>query len=316
MVNVKYKIGRELLYGLGPCHAAILAARRTIHKVLLHEKFIKEAPKRGAYREIMSVCAEKGMNVQFTDTNNLNRIVKGHHKRSHSHQNILLETSKLDFAGKITSFDAKEYNPGNPPLWVVINKIQDPMNLGAVIRSAVYFGVDRMVAQKAETCPLTPVVSKASAGAMEWMPVFNVYSIPTFLSQQLQKGWRVLGTVSDNDSLISDAKCQQVSELSLDQPTVLVIGNEGFGLDDEITSLCSNFLTIPSVTDLPPGLDSLNVSVATGVMLHSLAGHRRATRLGDSLMAEREIRQPPVIVDKDNVDDMPSMRQQRAVNVD
>ncbi|XP_073875166.1 rRNA methyltransferase 1, mitochondrial isoform X7 [Macaca fascicularis] len=123
------------------------------------------------------------------------------------------------------------------------------------------------------SCPLTPVVSKASAGAMEVMDVFSTDDLTGFLQTKAQQGWLVAGTVGcprAEDPQSSEIPITSCLEFPWDRPTLLVLGNEGSGLSQEVQASCQLLLTILPRRQLPPGLESLNVSVAAGILLHSI----------------------------------------------
>uniref|UniRef100_A0A9L0SPT2 Mitochondrial rRNA methyltransferase 1 n=1 Tax=Equus caballus TaxID=9796 RepID=A0A9L0SPT2_HORSE len=156
-------------------------------------------------------------------------------------------------------------------------------------RTSQFFGLDgsswtpcattRSTRASAWSCPLTPVVSKASAGAVEVMDVFSTDDLAGFLQVKARQGWLVAGTVGcpgPETSLSSEMPITSCLEFVWDQPTLLVLGNEGSGLSQEVQASCQVLLTILPGRQLPPGLESLNVSVATGILLHSICSQRKA----------------------------------------
>ncbi|XP_019856964.1 PREDICTED: rRNA methyltransferase 1, mitochondrial-like isoform X3 [Amphimedon queenslandica] len=142
-------------------------------------------------------------------------------------------------------------------LWLLLYHVQDPMNFGAIIRSAYFFGVDRILVTNKSSCPLSPVVSKSSAGAMEMLSIHSISDVISLLKVAADKGW---------DILASDHK--------VIRPTMLIVGNEGHGLTKEVCSCCTKLLTINPKRSLSPGFDSLNVSVATGILLNTLYNNK------------------------------------------
>ncbi|EMP37710.1 Dehydrogenase/reductase SDR family member 11 [Chelonia mydas] len=182
------------------------------------------------------------------------------------HQGVCLEATPLHFRS-LEEAEASHVGVatglGTQLIWLVLEQIQDPMNLGAVLRSAHFLGVDRVVTSQKDSCPLTPTVSKASAGAMEVLEVYSTDNLQRFLKAKTEEGWEVIGTVSKSE--VED-KVPVISclEFHWNKPTVLVLGNEGYGLSSETQSLCHRMLIIPPGRTLQPGIESLNVSVATG----------------------------------------------------
>ena len=112
---------------------------------------------------------------------------------------------------------------GAPPLWVALDEVVDPQNLGAVLRSARFLGVTGMAVCGRNSSPLNGTVSKASAGAMEAIVVHQVGAMQRFLARAAEEGWEVIGAAAEHYAA-------DVSSLTLRKPTILVMGNEGAGL--------------------------------------------------------------------------------------
>ncbi|KAF6095509.1 mitochondrial rRNA methyltransferase 1 [Phyllostomus discolor] len=153
----------------------------------------------------------------------------------------------------------------------------------------------RSTRASAWSCPLTPVVSKASAGAMEVMDVFFTDDLDNFLQARARQGWLVAGTVGCPGPEISPSSGVPITsclEFLWDRPTLLVLGNEGSGLSPEVQASCQLLLTILPGRQLPPGLESLNVSVAAGILLHSICSQRKSIpeegKRGQLLQGPRE----------------------------
>ncbi|XP_023558875.1 rRNA methyltransferase 1, mitochondrial isoform X2 [Octodon degus] len=193
------------------------------------------------------------------------------------HQGVCMEVTPLR---PRPYTEAGEAGPSGDPqqLWLALEGLQDPRNLGAVLRTAHFLGVDKIITSRRNSCPLTPVVSKASAGAVEVMDVFSTDDLTGFLQAKAQQGWLVAGTVSSpvpEISQSSEIPITSCREFLWDRPTLLVLGSEGSGLSQEVQASCQLLLTILPGRQLPPGLESLNVSVATGILLHSICSQRK-----------------------------------------
>ncbi|XP_048468526.1 rRNA methyltransferase 1, mitochondrial [Rhincodon typus] len=108
------------------------------------------------------------------------------------------------------------------------------------------------------------------------MTVYCTSSLPQVLKAKGAQGWQIVGTVgkSTEASFIPVIPC---TEFQWSQRTILVLGNEGFGLSDDVSSLCHAMLTIPAGRGLQPGIESLNVSVAAGILLHCISSRRMKT---------------------------------------
>ncbi|PNI47495.1 MRM1 isoform 2 [Pan troglodytes] len=113
---------------------------------------------------------------------------------------------------------------------------------------------------------------------MEVMDVFSTDDLTGFLQTKAQQGWLVAGTVgcpSTEDPQSSEIPIMSCLEFLWERPTLLVLGNEGSGLSQEVQASCQLLLTILPRRQLPPGLESLNVSVAAGILLHSICSQRK-----------------------------------------
>ncbi|XP_066915302.1 rRNA methyltransferase 1, mitochondrial-like isoform X2 [Clytia hemisphaerica] len=213
----------------------------------------------------MEEMRSKDIKVVYKSKDLMNRI-----SGNQLHQSIILSTSTLNYK----QLTKKEIKPSSDKsFWLALDRVQDPMNLGAIIRTASYFGVEKLIVTEKNSCALSPVVSKASSGAMEWNPVHATPSMKNFLKTAVSNGFMIYGTqCSDKDSESRIINCQAVR---LDKPCILVLGNEGSGLDEETESMCHHLINIQSSANTPNTLDSLNVSVAAGILLHALSSNRK-----------------------------------------
>ncbi|KAJ3101723.1 hypothetical protein HK100_004492 [Physocladia obscura] len=173
-----------------------------------------------------------------------------------------------------------------PPLWLALDNLTDPQNLGAIIRTCRFFSVDGIVATSSS--PITTAsCSKASAGAVEsFETLYTTRSLPAFLAESRANGWSVYGTdlaaQQRRGAVVMNCwdrrRVQEVHENGVRKPVLLVMGSEGSGIGKAVSNQCDAHLVIPSGfganadggVDNDGGLDSLNVSVATGILISSL----------------------------------------------
>ncbi|NWT62043.1 MRM1 methyltransferase, partial [Erythrocercus mccallii] len=267
--------GSEILFGLAPCRLALARARRALFRLFLKEER-RGGPGRPLRAELALQAAARGLPVLHVPARALDALCRGR-----PHQGVCLEAAPLPFR---SLRDAEEPQRGHGErgrrqlLWLVLEHIQDPMNLGALLRAAYFLGVDRVVATHSNSCPLTPIVSKASAGAMEVFDVYSTDDLQGFLKAKSAEGWEVVGTVSRPED-VEGVPVISCSEFRWDKPLLVVLGSEGEGLSLETQLLCQQMLAIPPGRELHPGIDSLNVSVAAGILLHSICSQKR--RHGD-----------------------------------
>uniref|UniRef100_A0A3Q3W076 rRNA methyltransferase 1, mitochondrial n=1 Tax=Mola mola TaxID=94237 RepID=A0A3Q3W076_MOLML len=253
----------EIVFGIAPCLLALTQGRRKVRKLLVKDG---EASQRASVLKVCEEARRRGVQVHRVTKKDLDRMSSGR-----VHQGVCLQASPLSYLAENHGDHAPRTKDGNLPVWLVLEGIQDPMNLGAILRSAYFLGVDRVASGLRHSCPLSPVVSKASSGVMEVMGVYGYDSLEEMLRLKAVQGWQVVGTVGAEVEA-SQVPVSRCSDFRMTRPTLLLMGGEGEGLSRELLSLCRTLLTIPAGRDLFAGIESLNVSVAAGILLHSLLG--------------------------------------------
>lgn len=150
------------------------------------------------------------------------------------------------------------------PLLLLLEQVQDPQNLGACLRVASAAGVDAVVVPRARSARLTPVVWKASAGAVEHLPIIHVASLVRTAQWLRAAGVQVVATAAD-----APQSCYQIS---LKGPLAVVVGNEGQGVSGALQRAVTDCCAIP----MPGRVESLNVSTATAIVLYEALRQRQA----------------------------------------
>ncbi|KAI9485073.1 Alpha/beta knot methyltransferase [Zychaea mexicana] len=284
----------EYVYGLSSVQAA-LHARKRVH---LDKLYIQKTIDRyihlifffrvfyGASRKtkqktstrvspILDACQQQNIPISQVDKGELNNM-----SANKPHQGVVLDGSPripITLQG-MSKVDNGEYYgvtqkpvsfktaSDRPPVWVVLDEVQDPQNLGSILRTAYYLGVDGVLLCSKNSASLTPAVSKVSAGAMELMDVYATRNLVKFLQASSEEGWHIVGAAAMETS----ADYLHSSKV-VDKPTMLVLGNEGVGLRYNVKRCCNQFISIPSVGDTKSDLvDSLNVGVAAGILISRL----------------------------------------------
>lgn len=256
----------EIVFGIAPCLLALSQGRRKAFKLFVKDG---EATERVSVLKVCEEAHSRGVQICHVSKKDLDRMSLGR-----VHQGVCLQASRLDYLTKTSCNIHGHKNSNWPPLWLVLEEIQDPMNLGAILRSAYFLGVDRVASSLHRSCPLSPVVSKASSGVMEVMEVYGYESLEDMLRIKVGQGWQVVGSVG-TETEVTHIPIIQCSDFHLTKPTLLLMGGEGEGLSRGLLSLCQAFLSIPAGRKLFPGIESLNVSVAAGIMLHSMLHSRK-----------------------------------------
>lgn len=256
----------QIVFGIAPCLLALSQGRRKALNL-----FVKDGEAMQS-ASVLRVCEEaraRGVQIRHVSKKDLDKMSLGR-----VHQGVCLQATGLDYVTTTSGDTHRRTHNNRPPLWLVLEEIQDPMNLGALLRSAYFLGVDRVASSLHRSCPLSPVVSKASSGVMEVMEVYGYKRLGDMLREKVAQGWQVVGSVGPEAEGMHIPVVQS-SDFQLSKPTLLLMGGEGGGLSQELLSLCQVLLTIPAGRDLFPGIESLNVSVAAGILLHSMLFPRK-----------------------------------------
>ncbi|XP_065849276.1 uncharacterized protein [Euphorbia lathyris] len=280
----------EGVYGVGPVLAALSAGRREFYALYVQEGLDlsgnnkKKKDKKG-FEKVLRMAEKLGLNVKEISKHDLNMVVD-----NRPHQGLVLDASPLEMV-KIMELDpVSDDEKGS--LWVALDEVTDPQNLGAIIRSAYFFGASGVVLCAKNSAPLSGVVSKASAGSLELMELRYCKNMMQFLVSSAENGWRVVG-----GSIAS--KAVPLNEVLPGKPTILVLGSEGTGLRPLVERSCTQLVQIPGNIPMDVtarendddfesketnmersseefrsfmAVESLNVSVAAGVLLHHLIG--------------------------------------------
>lgn len=175
---------------------------------------------------------------------------------SEGHQGVCAEVSEFRYA------DAGELLASDGALIVALDQVQDPQNLGAICRSAECAGAAGVVLPERRAAEVTPAVCKASAGAVEHLPLAQVRNLTDFLTEAKSRGFWCYG--ADGESKLDYRK------VDLGGPVVLVMGSEGRGLRPRVASACDALISLP----LRGRIESLSVGAASAVLLYAAAAAR------------------------------------------
>ena len=176
------------------------------------------------------------------------------------HQGIIAQAAAYEYA-ELDEIFAKAEEKGEPPFIFILDEIEDPHNLGAIIRTANLAGAHGVIIPKRRAAGLTATVAKASAGALNYTPVVKVTNIAQTIEDLKKRGlWFVC----------ADMNGETMYRLNLTGPIGLVIGNEGEGVSRLVREKCDYIASIPMHGDI----DSLNASVAAGVLAYEIVRQR------------------------------------------
>ncbi|GAU98609.1 hypothetical protein RvY_09733 [Ramazzottius varieornatus] len=262
--------GGDVVFGTNPVLLALRQQRRNIYGLFITEaKSLSQEPE---IKDILRICKERSIPVVQMQSAQLMRL-----SENRPHQGLCLDCTPY-LPEEIDPSTLKEQKPNRRnQLWLFLDSVMDPMNLGAILRSGYFFGVDKFVLFN--SCPPTSTVSKASAGVMEIaeMSTIRPKSIRSFFSVLKDQHWSITATCSKNELVqFSTAAKKGLESLEVRENTVLVIGNEHSGVNSDIIPFCDQVISVEPGND--QALDQancLNVSVATGVILSQMAIKRK-----------------------------------------
>ena len=243
----------SIVYGVLPVLESLRAERRRIDKVL-----IADGAREARLSEIIDLCRSHAV-----PWNRVAREAFGRHVDAGvNHQGVIAFTAAADYVSADDILD----NAGNAALIVVLDGVEDPRNLGAIVRVAECSGVDGIVIPERRSVGLTDTVAKSSAGALEYVKVAKVININRFIEELKKRDIWVVGTGGDADTAYHD--------WDWTRPSALVLGGEGAGLHRLVAENCDVLVKIP----MYGRIDSLNVSVAAGVILFEARRQRESDK--------------------------------------
>jgi 23S rRNA (guanosine2251-2'-O)-methyltransferase len=237
-----------LIYGINPVLEALRAGR--VEQLRVSERA------GGRLAELAHAAERDGVAVRRVSPADLDRAVGGAH---HRHQGVVAELQEADVV------DVRNLIGGvkRAPLIVVLDGIEDPHNVGAILRTVDAAGADGLVRQSRHAAPLGGAAAKASAGAVAYVRVAEVVNIARALAELKEAGVWTVGLAGD--------ATKHYDEVDLTLPTALVLGAEGTGLRRLVRERCDWLVSIPMMGHV----HSVNVSVAAGIALFEAVRQRR-----------------------------------------
>jgi len=234
----------EIIYGINPILEALRSERQGLNKILLAEG--KEG---GPIRLLRQLAREKGIPVQVSPKEALDRLAGSGH-----HQGILGFTAASSYSTWEDLLDRVRAAQGKA-IVLVLDSIEDPQNLGSLIRTAEACGVKGVILPKDRAAGITPAVVKASAGAVAHLPIVRVTNLASTLEELKKEGFWIVG---------ADSRAEKsLYELKFDMNVGVIIGGEGKGVRPLLLKKCDYTVSIP----MKGKVSSLNAGIAGAVIL-------------------------------------------------
>lgn len=257
----------EILYGLHPVEEALRAGKRRFDHVCVARERNDQRLQR-----IIDTCREAGVRLRVEPREHLTHLA-----RTAAHQGVVAVVRPQ---ATLELEDLLE-GSGNPDskaarLMLALDGVEDPQNLGALLRTADGAGVDGVILTERRSAPLSPVAIKASAGASEYVRIARVVNLVRSLEQIKEQNIWVIG--------LDERGSMDYDQFDYATDCLLVLGREGAGLHDLVRKTCDHLMKIP----MSGGVSSLNVSAAGAVVLYEAARQRRAAARGGKPAVEPE----------------------------
>jgi 23S rRNA (guanosine2251-2'-O)-methyltransferase len=257
----------EVLYGVHSVEEALKAGRRRFDQVVVARERLEQGESLRLER-LVSACRQAGIRVRQESREQLTQLAK-----SPAHQGVVALVRPQEFLSIEDLFLPNPSAAHLSRLILALDGVEDPQNLGALLRVADGAGVDGVVLTERRSAPLSPVAVKASAGAAEHLRIARVVNLVRALEELKRQNLWIIGLdergASDYDQFDFTGDC------------VLVFGREGAGLHDLVRRTCDHLLRIP----MAGGVSSLNVSAAGAVVLYEAFRQRRnATRISSNAL--------------------------------
>lgn len=244
---------QDFIIGRHPVLEA-LKANQAINKVWLQEGLTGEA-----LQEVTKLAKKQKLVIQNAPKSKLDELADGQ-----NHQGMVLSVAAFEYA-EMTDLFAKAAAKNEEPFFLILDSIEDPHNLGSIMRTADAVGVHGIIIPKRRAVQLTATVAKTSTGAIEHVPVVRVTNLVKTVSELKAKGLWIFGTdMNGNDYRNWDAK----------GPTALIIGNEGKGIAKLLKQSVDEMLTIPMIGHV----QSLNASVAASLLMYQAFSTRNSVK--------------------------------------
>src|SRR6202789_1892669 len=241
----------EVLYGLHPVEEAIRSGARRLDHVSVARERRDERLER-----LIELCRASGVRVSLEPREQLTRLA-----RTDAHQGVLAVVRERQFLGVedlLAANDADRHR-----FFLALDGIEDPHNLGALLRTADGAGVDGVILPERRSAPVTATVAKTSAGASEHVRIARVTNLVRALEQMKQANVWVIG--------LDERGIPDYIDFDFRTDCVLVLGREGAGLHDLVKKTCDHLLRIPMAGQV----SSLNVSVAGAIVMYEAMRQRR-----------------------------------------
>ncbi|MFD2681018.1 23S rRNA (guanosine(2251)-2'-O)-methyltransferase RlmB [Bacillus seohaeanensis] len=245
---------KDFIAGRNPVIEA-LKSEREINKI-----WIAEGSQKGSMLQIIKLAKQSNVLVQYVPKQKIEQMV------SDNHQGVVAAVAAYEYA-ELDDLFRKAEKKGEDPFFLVLDELEDPHNLGSIMRTADAAGAHGIIIPKRRAVGLTQTVAKASTGAIEHIPVARVTNLSRTIDELKERGLWVAGTDAKGD--------QDFRQLDGTLPICLVIGSEGKGMSRLLRDKCDFLVQLPMIGHVT----SLNASVAASILMYEV--YRKRHPLGE-----------------------------------
>lgn len=229
----------------------LLESERDINKIL-----VANGEKHGSIYKIISIAKERKIPITEVDRSKLNKI-----SQTQNHQGVIAIVPPFNYCEVDEILELAEQK-NEQPFIIILDGIEDPHNLGSIIRTAETAGVHGIIIPKRRSATVNSTVSKVSAGAVEYMKIARVNNINEIIRQLKKQGIWICGTDMETDTIYTKQDYRI--------PIAIVIGSEGFGMSRLVKENCDFIVKIP----MKGKINSLNASVSAGIIMYEVVRKR------------------------------------------
>lgn len=240
---------KNILFGIHPCLEAMQSGRE-LDKILIRKGLSGES-----FTLLMELIKQTGTPYQFVPVEKLNRVTRK------NHQGVIAFASLVSYQ-PVEEVIQQVYERGEVPLILALDEITDVRNMGAIARSAEVAGVHALLIPDKGSAQINPETMKSSAGALNLIPVCRSSHFVKTLQTMQEMGLRIIGATEKAEQILY--------QVSLTEPTVLVMGSEDTGLSQPVIRTCDELVRIPQKGQVA----SLNVSAAAAVLVFEVVRQR------------------------------------------
>lgn len=249
MDNKEQNLNTNIIYGRNPVMEAIRSGREIDRLLVAH------GVGGGSVAAIIAKCSQKGILIKEISPQKLDYYCGGR-----NHQGVAVMFASQEYS-TVEDILAVAEERKEKPFIIICDEIEDPHNLGAIIRTAEATGVHGIIIPKRRSASLNATVAKSASGALEYMKVARVTNIANTIDELKEKGIWIFGADMDgSDYTKTDLNC----------PCALVIGNEGKGIGALTAKKCDEIISLPMFGQI----NSLNASVAAGILMYEVVRKR------------------------------------------